>query len=69
MTCFFADSIWLSPIFGDALCNTSSTFRLWTLDQAYAYCELVGRHQVGSEQSKLPVEAENRKPLKTMVPC
>ena len=65
MTGFFADSVWLSPIFGDALCRLSSEFRLWALDRAYAYCELAGRHRVGSEQSKLLEEAESRKPLKT----
>jgi len=64
---FFADSVWLSLIFGDALCNISSTLRLCALDQAYAYCGLVGRHRVGSERSRLPVEAESQKPLKTMI--
>jgi len=38
---------------------------LWALDRAHAYCELAGRHRVGSEQSKLLVEAESRKPLET----
>lgn len=66
MAGFFADSVWLSLIFGDALCNVSSTLRLYTLDQAYAYCGLAGRHRVGSERSKLLVEAESRKPLKAI---
>ena len=66
MAGFFADSVWLSLIFGDALCNVSSTLRLCALDQAYAYCGLAGRHRVGSERSKLLVEAESRKPLKAI---
>ena len=68
MTGFFADSVRLSLIFGDALCNVSLTHHRWALDQAYAYCELVGRHRVGSEQSTLLVEAVTRKPLKTTTP-
>ena len=64
MAGFFADSVRLSLIFGDALCHVSSIYRLWILDQAYAYCELAERHRVGLEQSRLLVEAESRRPLK-----
>ena len=68
VTGFFADSVWLSLIFGDTLCNVSSKSCLWALDQTYTHCELAGRHLVVSEPSKLLVEAESRKPLETVTP-
>ena len=59
MTSLFADSVRLSPVFGDALFNVSSVPHLWDLDQGYAYCELAGRHRVGSGQLKPLEEAES----------